>query len=500
MLKRRVLSFVLSAFFTLCSGVVPAFASGLLIDDMEIDPAGDLEDYEAWDPPAPTDPVFDDPFVLQPSLTPDVLGTSVYTEGYEPGIIDPNISFFTTAAYGSYTHSGVLPYVNYQATDTSVSTLKQFMLSGYTYSVIDNVSEGGYQLNAENTLVLGVPTDSGILGVSLNTENPYFDFSGSCFTFNQDSADADTLVLGGKFEFRFTSRMVVTYSGGNKSTYYAPIYPIGLQLLVDGKPLGDIVPIEYDSSTISGWSTSIQPKWLSVPLDLTVYGVDARPELLGFRLYVDSVSGTQSFNPNMNTVATISSINRLFVGYNENLVVDYVLSEEDETVGLLEGVVGWLRNIWDSISGLPERIGNFLLDGLKSLFVPSEEDITEIKQKYESLLEERLGFAYDAYIMLDEATTTIKEGFEGGEGYTFTFPGISFPMNGETITIMEEQEISLDNAIMDVLRPMLGTIVCFFSVYGVIRTGSDMVVAVISGVSPFAFYQARKELRSDHDN
>lgn len=151
-------------------------------------------------------------------------------------------------------------------------------------------------------------------------------------------------------------------------------------------------------------------------------------------------------------------------------------TEEDEQKGLL-------RSILDAIA----NIGQTILNGIKGLFVPDQEDITEIKDKYQTLLEERLGFVYEGYTMLSDGFTTLRNSMGDGEEYTFHFPGVQLPYQGETLTIIEEQDVDLDNGVFQVLRPVLGTIVSLIAVVGVVKVCFRVVSAIISGVSFFQF-------------
>lgn len=151
-------------------------------------------------------------------------------------------------------------------------------------------------------------------------------------------------------------------------------------------------------------------------------------------------------------------------------------TEEDEQKGLL-------RSILDAIA----NIGQTILNGIKGLFVPDQEDITEIKDKYQTLLQERLGFVYEGYTMLSDGFTTLRDSMGDGEEYTFHFPGVQLPYQGETLTIIEEQDVDLDNGVFQVLRPVLGTIVSLIAVVGVVKVCFRVVSAIISGVSFFQF-------------
>lgn len=166
-----------------------------------------------------------------------------------------------------------------------------------------------------------------------------------------------------------------------------------------------------------------------------------------------------------------------------------------ETKGLLGTIISWLTSIRDGIVGvatsiaeLPGKIVIALIDGLKGLFVPSEEDLAGIKDNYTQLLEERLGFVWQAGEMVISFGQSVLSAFENSSDFQFEFPGISFelPELGQ-VTLIEAQAVSVNNAFMDVMQPVLGTIVSFICVLSFINTCERMVVAWISGVSYFHF-------------
>lgn len=156
----------------------------------------------------------------------------------------------------------------------------------------------------------------------------------------------------------------------------------------------------------------------------------------------------------------------------------------EETKGFLESIISAIQGIFDAIVNLPGKIVSGLLDGLKSLFVPSEEDLEELKGKYETLLSERLGFIWQAGEWITGFGSDLLAAFGGTDVAQFEFPGVGFEMNGEQIQLIAAQEVDFQgNAIVQTLQPYVGTIVAFVVVIGCINVFSDMVTAVISGKS-----------------
>lgn len=168
---------------------------------------------------------------------------------------------------------------------------------------------------------------------------------------------------------------------------------------------------------------------------------------------------------------------------------DQTVSELRETNGLLTGILSGLNNIFQSITDLPGKIA----DAIKSLFVPSQDDLTAVKTKYEQLLSERLGFVWQAGDMVNDFFSDFHGALQDSDEYEFVFPGIAFPMNGELIVICEEMTVDLDNDVMVALRTVLGTVVTIISVLGFISVARDMAYALISGKSYYDFLHRKEE-------
>lgn len=168
-------------------------------------------------------------------------------------------------------------------------------------------------------------------------------------------------------------------------------------------------------------------------------------------------------------------------------------SRVDPNTGFLSGILAFLQTIYNAIVSLPVNIASAIIEGLKGLFIPSEEDITGIKSQYESLFAERLGFIYQGFQWVVDFASTILNTLKNVTSYSFDFPGVSVPLNGTTYQIIPASKVSFDNGVMDVLRPVLGTIVSFVCVVSFVNMAYDMTSALISGTSYFEFMKRGKD-------
>lgn len=94
------------------------------------------------------------------------------------------------------------------------------------------------------------------------------------------------------------------------------------------------------------------------------------------------------------------------------------INQQSEESSLLGGIIEWIQNIFNkvtqgfdnigkgivnllnSIAELPQKIWSFIEDGLKSLFVPSEEFLISYKDKFNLMLEDKFGALYEVIEMI----------------------------------------------------------------------------------------------------
>lgn len=136
-----------------------------------------------------------------------------------------------------------------------------------------------------------------------------------------------------------------------------------------------------------------------------------------------------------------------------------------------------IKGIIATIKNLPQM----MLDGLVHIFVPTEEDMQNIKQGYDELLQEKLGLGYQAIELVDTIFSSVIDNLNSSDAYSFTFPGIQFPMNGDMIVILPETPVSLDNKVMGVLRPVAGTAVTLISILAFVNMLKNFIENFLSG-------------------
>ena len=128
------------------------------------------------------------------------------------------------------------------------------------------------------------------------------------------------------------------------------------------------------------------------------------------------------------------------------------VNQETEEVGLLKSVINWLSGIKDgitdlfeSIKELPSKLWQLISDGLKSLFVPDEEYISNYKDKWDSLLSSRFGVLYQVGSVIFEFGGNIVDILSTEPVDTIPFPyvslddvGIPFRFGGYLVDIVPD--------------------------------------------------------------
>lgn len=340
-------------------------------------------------------------------------------------------------------------YWNSSAVYFGVSSSRRKSFAGY---------QGSFSVAPQMHLLSSYTTSSRFGSVYYNATSAYtVDITAAC----DYSNDTDT-----ELKFKGSVGFNLTVAQSASSNYGFTLYPNSVQLLVNGQPYGE----EQDINTAFN---------VSVPLE----GSYSQITSYGFRFSYPLYTKAQNVDNEDDEVC-------LWCWFDPSA---FSVGSVDPTIGLLSGIIGMIQNVINAIVALPVNIANEILSGLQSLFVPSQEDFTNLKVQYETLLEERLGFIWQAGDWVVTFGQSILTAVQSGNEYSFTFPGISFPMGDSTYVLAEPTEVSLENGFLEVVRPVLGTIVAIICVIAFVNTAEDMVAAVVSGATYFEYLKGRRE-------
>jgi hypothetical protein len=442
------------------------------LDDLGIDPWGDLGLIQETPEPTPTtaligEPALQDPVELEPAGEEEASFFSV----------NPSQSVYY------YTFKGV------QLSTSSVT----YPSSGNTYSVDWPGNPTDFTFPS-TPLPFNALLKSGTLKCDQAGTWRYGPVitSSSYFTVGQvtsiSAIDTPVIRLSGTVLF------YLPYSIYTSDKRY--LYPSGVQISVNNMPFGDIVTPNDDHSFTFSDTT----------IDISSFG-STKIINVGFRFYFQEQSRPFSVSfSGYQSGRTMPWSCYLF--YNDASVkwsflkeipngpsADQSAQQHEETKGLLNSIIAFLQSIINGIGNiataiveLPGKIANLIIEGIKSLFIPSEEDLNGLKDKYQALLSERLGFIWQAGEWIISFGSDLLSALSGGSEAEFVFPGVGFDMNGEHYQLIAEQTVDFDsNGIVTVIRPFVGTIVALVVVAACVNLFHDMVGALISGKSYFDF-------------
>ena len=100
----------------------------------------------------------------------------------------------------------------------------------------------------------------------------------------------------------------------------------------------------------------------------------------------------------------------------------------------------------NSLGKLGDRIQGFfnnLIESIKGFFIPEEGFFNTVKQKFESLLSEHLGFLYEAPEMVGTIFNVVKD-WNPPEEPTITLPAFDFDIGDDHIHLWDEQVYTFD--------------------------------------------------------
>lgn len=196
----------------------------------------------------------------------------------------------------------------------------------------------------------------------------------------------------------------------------------------NGYFIGYLLPSNAFNAT-EGWHYWTYKYTPSVPLDssnpiisapqLTITGgVDATNS--------DLISWLQS------NAELLSGGNTQAVQYTFDFSVTSVtVSQDEEETGIFAGIFGWVKKIFNAVIDLPNAIGKkltefgkWLIDQIKGLFIPSEESIVQLKDKFQSLLSDRFGASYQAVEIVENFADRMSISTFDESVNTITFPSV----------------------------------------------------------------------------
>lgn len=177
---------------------------------------------------------------------------------------------------------------------------------------------------------------------------------------------------------------------------------------------------------------------------------------------------------------------------------DLATATTDQTEEVKKGFSGVL----EAITNLPKTI----MDGIVHLFVPTAEDLETLRDDYETLFANKLGFIAQTGTVISnlfDAILTAVETTIDDTSYRFHFPGVSFDMpnsdgSSTTFVLLEEQDVNIaNNEYFTTIRPWLSVITIIICSFAILNTAIRLFEAIFISRSGSYFWQHGGESAMD---
>lgn len=250
--------------------------------------------------------------------------------------------------------------------------------------------------------------------------------------------------------YTFAVRQFI-YPAGYYGYFNSNVVPsdiIGVYATLWNSDKSDSVVLDISSSILSsgnkfGFSNSFSP------VDFDVYYID-----IEFRISSNAYTSFTSDNPNGRWDNYIS----FNIGF-DNAIVSFDI--EDESVGLIKGIIEWLKSIRDGITGVFDAIvdlPNKIQDMLIGLIVPDSDTMASKYSEFSELLEEKLGVIYQIPMMLFDFFDTIVNAATTPQS-SLTLPAFTLPwIDGSTLTVWNSMEYKIIPDGLEVLSDLIKTV------------------------------------------
>lgn len=340
-------------------------------------------------------------------------------------------------------------------------------------------------------------------GIAFRINSTYFDYSTLQLSTDvplYSKSDGDFLHFKGNISAAFKA------FDSDNSPFGSLCYASTVQLLVNGNPVGQAYPINGGSGVFLDGSISLADVG-------NIYTLGYR-----FKFNTFTWQDNNQFDITVKFLIGDSVIWETSKASVGDVIsgVDDVKQEQEKTNGLLGSLIDLVKsiisglgtivqsigNIVTAIAELPGKIWTAISDGLQLLFVPSTDEMDDLYRKFSTLMQNKLGFVYESFQLVENLFKTIHNGWSSHSDYTFDFPGIiikGVDLNrpNREIVIAPKQTIDFNNAVFTTLRNTAGTLVSIVAVLACIHAFEKMFIAIISGANYFEYI---REVPDEEEN
>lgn len=176
-----------------------------------------------------------------------------------------------------------------------------------------------------------------------------------------------------------------------------------------------------------------------------------------------------------------------------NSLFRWLADIRDGVGGVVNAVKNGLSNVVNSITELPGRIA----DAIKSLFVPTDAQMDELKASFNTLLSDKLGFVYQAGSLVDGVFDAVFDAVDNpNSDVSFTVPAFpSFDVAGTEVSLWEEPVVVdiADNEVVQTVQQVASPFVVAVMIWGFVHSMEDAFLAFVGGKSLADWVRNRKE-------
>lgn len=264
------------------------------------------------------------------------------------------------------------------------------------------------------------------------------------------------------------------YVGDGKNFLYAN--STKAHLYVNGSPVGEDIP--YGSDFSYSYKLGIGETVKRVGLLFTfgdVFDLKATADLTSVRsLYFVMYSANSSTPTTNSNNSTSGWFNQLF---------DWLSDIRDGISNVVSGISSGFSNVVNAITSLPQKIS----DAIKSLFVPSDEQLEELRTSFNNLLETKLGFVYQAGSLVDGVLDAVFEAVDNPNyNASFTIPAFPAFHAGGTAVQLWDAELTVDfsqNEFVTTAQNIAYPFVIALMVWAFVHSMEDAFLAFVGGKS-----------------
>lgn len=249
-----------------------------------------------------------------------------------------------------------------------------------------------------------------------------------------------------------------------------------IQVLVNGTAFGAVLnqgdPVDYTYTLAKGETVT------SVGLRCTygdVFDLMATAAPSGLRNCVMTVSNGSAY-------VTETNVNTSQTGFF-NSILRWLADIRDGISSVVNNIKSGFSNVVNAITSLPQKIA----DAIKGLFVPSDEQLEELRTSFNNLLETKLGFVYQAGSLVDGVFDAVFDAVDDPNyDASFCIPAFpAFSVGGSDVQLWDEQ-LTVDfsqNEFVTTAQNIAFPFVIGLMVWAFVHSMEDAFLAFVGGKS-----------------